>query len=1162
MKDAAINAARLDGNVTTVTIPYRGADTNKFISAAAQQRGLQSITLPASGKSDFFSTTNRETGSERTYQILGAINLSVTITSSTCGANNGSMIIVPDGGTPPYSFDIGDGATYRSGNFPNKAAGTYMVKVTDAKGEKAITEVSIENLYPKPTLKASSYSAAKTCSSADATITLEATGGVPPYEYSYDGVHYQSSNVFTNLYGGLYIFSVRDANGCIGTLDAFNVSYLMGFNCEATGFAYSSVVCSNEGFITASGGGPNKPYTYSLDGVTYQSSGEFTNLVSGVYQIYFKDATGKVQMIVVPIYQSCRLEVRYISVAAACGANDGSLTVNVKKGVQPYSYSIDGIHYQSSNTFTGLAPGTYYITVKDANGFTNSSSATVYDRCPLVSVNTTNETCVKNDGSIEASAVKGTEPYLYSIDGVNFQTTPTFNGLKKGSYTVTLKDAYGFTSTATVTINDGCILVSASITNASCGQNNGALTVSAINGTPPYSYSIDGVNYRSSGSFSALAAGTYIVSVKDAGGKTGSTTATISNESASITEVTTVSSSCLDNDGVLTIFASGTNPLLYSIDGSHFQTNSAFKGLSAGSYVVKVKDGNGCEVSQPITLETNCPCVSVTVKDETCNNRNGVITVAGDKGIAPYSYSVDGIRFQTDPVFYALSAGSYTVTIKDALGSINTTKVSLANICPVVTLSALNGKCTLTGGVIIAEGTKGTPPYTYSLDGINFQEDNRFNNLTSGAYSITVKDANGLTSATTVKLQNFPGPSLSVDAEPATCLNNDGVIVATGTEGTLPLQYSVDGMVFQTNDVFSKISSGKYQVIVKDANGCTSEDIVTVPLSDNLFLNAPQDVLLLCEGSSVPLQLNTNAESFVWLPTAGLNNNTAQNPTASPKVTTTYLVQATLGACKKETSVTLVVNPAPVPVALGDTTICFGQSTILKGSGGISYQWTPAVYLTNAASPTPQVISPKASTTYCLKVRNDNGCESLSSASVKVIVTPPAKISVGNDTSVVINQPFQLMAKDVNGSGFLSYTWYPSEGLSNSSIQNPIFSLNRDMHYRVTGTTASGCQGSGEVLIKVYKGPEIYVPNAFTPNRDGKNDVLKPVPVGIKLLNYFVIYNRYGETVFSSRDSTNGWDGAYKNVLQATGVFVWMAEGVDDKGNIVKRKGTVTLIRK
>lgn len=160
-----------------------------------------------------------------------------------------------------------------------------------------------------------------------------------------------------------------------------------------------------------------------------------------------------------------------------------------------------------------------------------------------------------------------------------------------------------------------------------------------------------------------------------------------------------------------------------------------------------------------------------------------------------------------------------------------------------------------------------------------------------------------------------------------------------------------------------------------------------------------------------------------------------------------------------------------------------------------------------------------------------------------------------------MNQPFQLMAKDVNGSGFLTYNWSPSEGLSNNIIQNPIVNLNRDMRYRVTATTASGCQGTGEVLIKVYKGPEIYMPNAFTPNQDGRNDILKPVPVGIKDLNYFVIYNRYGEKVFFSRNSDKGWDGLYKNVPQETGVFVWIAEGIDDKGNIVKRKGTVTLIR-
>jgi hypothetical protein len=314
------------------------------------------------------------------------------------------------------------------------------------------------------------------------------------------------------------------------------------------------------------------------------------------------------------------------------------------------------------------------------------------------------------------------------------------------------------------------------------------------------------------------------------------------------------------------------------------------------------------------------------------------------------------------------------------------------------------------------------------------------------------------------------------------------------------LRAYIDGINFQNINVFDSVPEGQYRVIVKDANGCIGTGRVTVQLLDNLSLSS-QNQMTICEGQSIKLIANSNGSSYRWSPANGLSDISSQNPNAAPSASTLYTVKATLGKCTKETSVEIIVNPAPIPSVQKDTSICYGQSVQLFGGGGIKFNWIPSIYLNDATSSDPIVQTPKSSTTYSLNVVNDKGCQSLQYASVKVQVVPVAKVFIGNDTSIVINQPFQLLASDINNSGFINYHWSPSIGLNDVSVQNPIAILNQNITYKVKATTANGCEGFGEINIKVFQGPEIYVATAFTPNADGLNDILKPIAIGI--LFYF-----------------------------------------------------------
>ena len=184
----------------------------------------------------------------------------------------------------------------------------------------------------------------------------------------------------------------------------------------------------------------------------------------------------------------------------------------------------------------------------------------------------------------------------------------------------------------------------------------------------------------------------------------------------------------------------------------------------------------------------------------------------------------------------------------------------------------------------------------------------------------------------------------------------------------------------------------------------------------------------------------------------------------------------------------------------------------------------------------------------------NNGCHS-DTIEFPVFINQ-ALANAGNDTTVIKNEPFQL-----NGTGGETYSWSPSFGLNDAGIPNPVVILEDDARYTLTVTTVEGCTDTDEIVITVFKGSAIYVPSAFTPNNDGLNDRLKPYYVGIKSLEYFSIYNRWGQLVFTTRDMAAGWNADFKGAAQATGTFVWMIKAVDFVGKVYQIKGSSTIIR-
>ena len=256
------------------------------------------------------------------------------------------------------------------------------------------------------------------------------------------------------------------------------------------------------------------------------------------------------------------------------------------------------------------------------------------------------------------------------------------------------------------------------------------------------------------------------------------------------------------------------------------------------------------------------------------------------------------------------------------------------------------------------------------------------------------------------------------------------------------------------------------------------------------------------------------------------------------------------------------VSGPPVADAGRDFTICYGTTATLNGSGGTIYHWTPATYLSNSGIASPVAAPPLAGTyIYALDVTNAFGCKSIKTDSVVLTVLPPVKVFAGNDTIITLNQPLQLNATELSHAGIVSWSWSPSFGLNNPNIQGPVARLTQETTYIVTGRSAEGCIGRDDIRVQVFAKADLYVPTAFTPNGDGRNDFAVVIPAGIRELRFFRIFNRWGDLVFSTSNAAKGWDGNLRGIKQNGDVFVWEAEGVDFTGRVIFKKGTVALIR-
>lgn len=495
----------------------------------------------------------------------------------TATANGYTVTVAASGGTGDWKYSLDGGAFQMENSFSPVANGNHSITLQDANGCEYAFEVTVD--VPALAVDGVVSQPINCPGGMDGQLTAMASGGVPPYQYSLNGSAFQSESNFANLAEGDYTLTIKDSGG-------FTVSSSSVLLVAPSALVVNADIAAQMVTITASGGIP--PYQFQLDGGQLQSNNIFDGVLVGTHTATVVDANGCQQMLEVWIgVLAPNIFVLQSQLLACFGGMDAALTVNASGGIEPYQYSLNGGPYQSSNVFTGLAAGSYTVTVMGADGGMTTSSSIAINEPPALSVSAS-----AYGFAVTAMGMGGTGIYLYSMDGVNFGPENEFEVIENGSYAITIQDENGCTASSVVTVDAITGGEFLSIGIECYGNSSGQFSVISIQGgVPPYIYSFNGGPFIPQSTYTDLAAGIYTFQIMDANGFvydlpvfviTGPTAPLQANF-----QLTT-------ND--LNINATGGyEPYMYSIDGGlTFQEGSIFNDLPIGTYTVVVKDDAGC----------------------------------------------------------------------------------------------------------------------------------------------------------------------------------------------------------------------------------------------------------------------------------------------------------------------------------------------------------------------------------------------------------------------------------------------------------------------------------------------------------------------------------------------------------------------------------------
>ncbi|MFD1553677.1 hypothetical protein DNU06_10215 [Putridiphycobacter roseus] len=962
-----------------------------------------------------------------------AITVSISDTDINCfGSCDGTATVVPTGGVGPYITNwylspsdnlIGQTLTTAS----NLCAGDYYATVTDV--NNCTVTSSFANISEPTELQFTITENSIDCfDDCSGSASIVVTGGMLNYTYIWldqSSVNIGNTDNVSNLCAGGYTVEVLDANGC--SIGVQNINIISPSQITITALTNNAECNVASGSATAIAQGGLPTYTYQwLDNAQSLLAGEtnatLSNVFAGTYFVVVKDANLCEDTLEVTIIDnpSTTLVFDAVNSPSCHDGNDGNIQITVVGNNMPLNYlwNPGGIIVEDPSNLTA---GTYQLTITDALGCISYYDTVLVNPTEIQYTPTiVDPTCGQCDGELSVLVTGGDGNYDYLWN--NGPTTNSMQNLCAGIYELNLTDGNGCEIATQYALGNSVdVSANAIVTPITCNDAcDGEITVDIVNGTAPFV--VTWLHDNSNGlSKQNLCEGTYFIEVKDANGCLFPLVVELVNPSLITVTETMVLPTCGLTDGSISILSEG-GVLPHTYLWNTTQTTPVINTLGAGFYSVVVTDNNGLGCSKEFTFELSnvtVPQIELTKTDLVCNGVcDGSVEATVTGGTPGYIfqwYNGNGVSITpgSGPVLSNICAGEYTLEVTDFNGCIAFASEiieqpdSMILNTPIKNNVGCNGDCSGSIDVLVLGGEA---PYSFLWDDANTQTTSLASDLCIGTYTLTITDQNGCAVTITDSIIEPDPLLLSIDNIVSShCKESlDGAIDIT-ISGGAPIYNVV--WTSSLNEVFvdedlSNVLPGTYYLTVTDQNDCMVQDTAAIDTAVIVYAYAGLDTAL-CYGLDLLLVGTSNqpAADFTWFDVnaAVLSDTNELIQTGLETGDYMYVLYALFDGCDDYDTVLVSTFADQIVDAGEDVEIQAIGSIGIGGdptsADGVSFIWSPAIYLNDTTLTNPTVIKPKVDNWYYVEVLDSNGCSKIDSMYVEVIpeLKVPNGVSPNND---------------------------------------------------------------------------------------------------------------------------------------------------------------------
>ncbi len=1081
---------------------------------------------------------------------ISNLNIASPIVSPSCGgASNGGVDITINGTGTPYQFNWSNAVTTE--DLLNVAAGNYTVTVSNTDGCSVTNSYTVAQAASSMNLLASVNDVS--CNGGNnGSIQLNVNGGNSPYTFVWNTG--SSNQNLLNLNAGTYDVIVTDASGCMKS-QSFVVAENNGIQLTASKV---DVTCygGNDGSISLNVSGGNSVYSFVWnDGNNNQNR---TSLSAGNYSVTVTDGNGCFVVNNTSISQASAISIALNVNGTDCSSSTGAASATVTNGLSPLNYNWShnsNIHIAAVN---GLAPGSITVSVTDANGCSASQSSTI-----SVAANNTDADFTYSGNYCESNATVNfshngssnitSHYWSFGTNNISSAANPSYSFQAVGVYNVIhIVSANYCSDTVIKTINIyPNPVVTAAVNNLSCGQtNNGSIALNVTGGSTPFQYNwSDGAN---SANRTNLSAASYSVVVSDLNSCSASFSAVLTQTAGLNISASHVNPTCYGsaNGSINLNVNGGTSP--FTFNWSNGAVSEDLGNLIGGSYTVTAQDANNCSATKMVFItEPSEIVVNYTKSDVVCNGQNNGsinVNVSGGTGAYIYHWSNNAAT----QIVTTLPAGYYALTVTDAN---NCSSVSNYTIDEPVALSAnvIKNEPLCHGvndGSIQLDVAGGTQPYSFNWN--NGATAQNLNNLASGSYIVSITDNSGCSTQVSAVLAQPSAIIIHETHASIGCEANTKGSVTVNVSGGLP-SYLYHWSNGASTSAVSTLPIGYYAVTITDANGCSAQ-LGNIEIAPNPPITVTIQVTdVACAGVNngkvnVSVTGGNAPYLFHW-------NNGSTAPSIVNLAAGTYMVSVLdAKGCSANASATVNAGDALQLNAAVTQPTCNAPKgainlDVINGSAPYSFVWN-----NGSAGEDLQNLSAGI---YTVSIRDANNCPLDTMFEIQSITTPSITVTGGGEIN--LGETAQLSVS--SSSGNLTYSWLPI-GVSCATCTDVTVAPAQTTEYTVVATDSNGCTAQEIVTVQVSSENNIFLPNAFSPNGDGNNDVLQ-LYGNLSSIKYFqlMVFDRWGEKVFDTNNQHFTWDGTYRGQRNDGAVYIYVMKVVYLNGKSDRTfKGSINIL--